>query len=998
MSIVRLLSLLMFGLTSLAWSTVLAQSGLPTVYSAREIWTGGGQPIQDGVMVVSDGRVVAVGTRSDVEIPDGAQMVSLGNAAVMPGMIAAQSTLSGGETEERTLTPAIRALDGFDFFEDFDRVKQAGITTLQIAPGDQRLMPGVGGVIRLAEGSISDRTLVEKESLKIVLSEEARNPPTIYEPAVGPVSEDRPLEPTRPQLSRLSTSLAGLRLILRQAKTGEAFVVEGQPDPTVAMVAQLLQENVPLRITAKSTPEIQGAIGLAKEFEIPIILVDCVGLEPLVKTLPSWKDHVKGVVLAGKPPGRISNPEPTEWEETVEPWDFVRPLLDAGIPVAIRAPGDDHLDELMFVAGQFMAGGMSRAEVMTALTAAPAEIMGIGDQVGYLKPGAFADFVVLDGNPFELNARVRDVYLGGESVAETQPHKSSQVIRAGRIYQGNGQYLDGGNIVVTGRTIGGVGRTVSAPETAQVRDFGPQAMVVPGFIDMQTGLGVGGPLSGTITLQTKLGEQLDLQDPAVRYARQHGITTALLSSDSGSTSPVVAFKLGDDLRVISDPVAIRFKLDGNVASSLASNQRTLKAGKDYVDSWKKYEKDLAEYQVKLKEKQAKEAAAGEKKGDENKSESEKKDADKPAEPADLISGTWEGQLEAERLPPQMKVFKWELVLKGTEVTGTVDLMRSQTEISSGTYKAESRELAMTIPLRGNATEIKGTLDEEGKFSGTIELGRLGAISMTATRTVDKSKKPAEEPEKKDAPQPDDQPDKKDGESEKKREESNDKGSEQKNSESDKSEADSKAGESGSDKKEEKESELKEPEKPKFNAALEPYKLLFSGEIPALVESGNLNAIRAAAELFSRDYGVRTIIVGADDLAREPGLLEEFDVTVCSKPPFLVEIDGQPDTNLPQLLSNQRIRFGLASGGMSGSGQLPSVVQYLVSRGLSAEDGLSALSADAAAMLSEELKVGKVSPGFDADLVVLSGPPFEFSTKILGVMIDGVWVYQHDEEQ
>jgi imidazolonepropionase-like amidohydrolase len=50
------------------------------------------------------------------------------------------------------------------------------------------------------------------------------------------------------------------------------------------------------------------------------------------------------------------------------------------------------------------------------------------------------------------------------------------------------------------------------------------------------------------------------------------------------------------------------------------------------------------------------------------------------------------------------------------------------------------------------------------------------------------------------------------------------------------------------------------------------------------------------------------------------------------------------------------------------------------------------------MLSEESTFGSIVPGHDADLVVLSGPPFEFSTKILAVMIDGVWVYEREEEK
>ena len=156
---------------------------------------------------------------------------------------------------------------------------------------------------------------------------------------------------------------------------------------------------------------------------------------------------------------------------------------------------------------------------------------------------------------------------------------------------------------------------------------------MPGYIDLGSGLGIGGPLTGAVSLQTKMGGQLYGDDPAIEYARSHGITTALLGTSS-TPSPLVAFKLGSDARVISDPIAIRFKLTGNTATGIATNERLLKAGKAYADSWTKYEKDLAEYEAKVKESGSKpktEAKPAAKKPEAKKEEAkktEKKPADK----------------------------------------------------------------------------------------------------------------------------------------------------------------------------------------------------------------------------------------------------------------------------------------------------------------------------------------------------------------------------------
>ncbi len=614
-------------LTVLLASVASAQLPDQHVYFAKQIWTGDGEPIEDGAMVVADGKIVAVGPRSEISIPALAQQHELDSYVIMPGLIAAQTNLAGNATEERTLTPEIRALDGFDFFADRSQLLKSGITTVQVSAANDRLMPGLGGVVQLSGDEISDRILAEVDSLRIILSSSARNPPRIYDPPVGPVSEDRPLEPTRPQLSTLTASLAGLRQIFKQATANETLVSKTAPDELIETLSQLIRQKTPIRITATTAPEIQGAISLAKEFNLSIVLVDCVGLEAFQQSFESWKEHVQGVILAGRTPGQITNPSIEQIETQIEPWTYARGLMDAGIPVAIRTGSDSDLGQLMFVAGQFMRGDLDRQELVAAVTRVPAKLAGVDARVGTLAPGKIADFVVLDSQPFELHTRIMGTYAAGHPVFERKREAVTQIVKADRVYIGDGHYLDNGNVVVKGHTVRGVGTSVSAPLDAEIKTFNDGAVIVPGFVDMGAGLGLGGPLSGTITLQTKLGEQLYGDDPAIQYARENGITTALLSSSSGSSSPVVAFKLGDDARVISDPIAIRFKLDGDTAAGISTNEKLLKSAKAYVDSWEKYEKDLAEYEVKSKEAKAKAAA----KPAESKTESKTKETEQPSD-------------------------------------------------------------------------------------------------------------------------------------------------------------------------------------------------------------------------------------------------------------------------------------------------------------------------------------------------------------------------------
>ncbi len=1038
---------------------VAAQSVQPHVFFARQIWPGNDKPVEDAAMVVVDGKITSVGPRDSMSIPPGAVVHDLGNQTIIPGLIAAHSNLAGTQAEERTLTPQIRALDGFDFYADRDELLEVGLTTAHVAPSDSRLLPGVGGVVQLAGEDMLSRILSEQESLQVVLTESARKPPRIYEPPVGPVSDDRPLTATRPQLATLTATMAGLRQILKRATNEQTFVSTGQ-DEVIEEVARLIRAKKPLRITARTTPEIRGAVSLAREFDLAIVLNGCVDLKPFESVFAGWKPHVRGVILPGVTPGKITNPSLEQIENQGDPAESARQLLDAGIPVAIQVATDADLKQLMFVAGSFLRGDLTTEEVLSAITFTPASVMGVDKEVGCLAPGRRADFVVLSDPPFQLHSRVQATYAAGKPVFDRQRKPATTVVRADRVYLGDGHYLDQASVVVKGRTVRGVGPSVSSPMDADIKTF-KGAVIVPGFVDMGTGLGLGGPLRGTVTLSTKLGEQLYADDPAIEFARQNGVTTALLGiGSSGKASPVVAFKLGPDARVIGDPVAVRFKMTGDAAAGEAANEKLLKAGKAYADSWTKYEKELVEYEAKVKERAAKaktsSAAKKETKGEEKKpstdkekSDADKKDADKKdpekkdpdkKEPEkketgdkkeddskekpktekkkvlpDPITGTWEGTIDMERVPEQLRAFKFELELNedGT-ISGSVEIFRQSTDIVSGTYDRASKELSIVIARRGNEIEILGRLDDAGGFSGSIELGRMGTVELTAERTVDKSKKPEPEPEKETPEKKDpdkkevkkDKPDSGKDEDGKEPEKKNPADDKKEATKDDKKEVDKKSDaktdsekKPAADAKEQKqEPELKPPKKPRLSDALEPYRALFARKIPAMVEARSLTSIKASAELFSKQYKLRTVIIGADGLARQPDLLSGFEVSVCAGPQLSVAVDKQPNANLPQVLSNERIPFGFQSEGTTGVGQLPAAVQFAVSQGLSTTDALQGLTETPARILSEDVKFGKITAGHDADLVVLSGPPFEFSTKVLAVMVDGIWVYEREENE
>ena len=143
-----------------------------------------------------------------------------------------------------------------------------------------------------------------------------------------------------------------------------------------------------------------------------------------------------------------------------------------------------------------------------------------------------------------------------------------------------------------------------------------------------------------------------------------------------------------------------------------------------------------------------------------------------------------------------------------------------------------------------------------------------------------------------------------------------------------------------------------------------------------------------------EYNLRTILVGADDAWRMADLLAEKGVAVTAGPQLIHTVD-RAEVNLPLALSMRGIPIGFQSQATDGAKNLPLAVGFAVRHGLGSDEAIRGLTAGPAHFLGLDT-IGTLAVGKDADLVVLSGNPFELSTRVLAVMIDGQWVYREGE--
>lgn len=691
---------------------------------AGRLYTGEGAPLENAILLVRDGRVLAVGR--DVEIPADASILDARDAVVVPGFVAADSSLGeGSATARESISPHYRAVDGFDPFARYDRVLSAGVTTAYLSPGRRRLLGGTGAVAKLA-GKPGARVLLADSDLRIEAVEGALGPPMIFEPPIPPSADD-PILPARRQLpgTRLGSFLALRRIWdeafdYRQMREGPS---EGRPPRDVAKeaLADAIEIDLPLRIACEGTKEIEAALRFLAEVEMRGLLEG--GAE-------AWR-MAEAIAAAGAPvvlalpdrPGKA--PFEAERSEDATRWrrDAAARLAAAGIRMALVPRSDAELPDLPALVDLAVRGGLERSQALAAVTSAAAQILGVSDRVGSLAPGKDADFLVLSGEPFEPTTHVIETWVGGERVFVIR-RADAVVVRAGTILPGSSGPIRGGAVLVEKGKIVAVGRTVPTPPGARVLDAGEAGFVTPGLVDASSLLGLEGD-PGQPAASVPIALALSPGKRGLEEAASAGVTTILLAPARGAFpggSRVAAAKTHARSRpaqIVRETAAILFEWRGGDRATRPVQMREhLKRAKEYAQKWDRY----LEERKKPAEPEKKEKA------EEPKAEEEK------APPPDPVSGTWEGEVDVPFNARPVK-FVLEMKLEGTSISGSIDVPvfgRGPIPFSGGRFDAGKISFAISTPV-GEA-RVEATIDRPDHFAGVIRAPVVGEIRFEATRT------------------------------------------------------------------------------------------------------------------------------------------------------------------------------------------------------------------------------------------------------------------------
>jgi imidazolonepropionase-like amidohydrolase len=381
--------------------------------------------VENGVLVIENGRIAAVGPAASTPIPKNARVIDATGMTVYPGLIDSetalglteisldQSTNDQVETSDEIM-PHMHVSDAFHAESELIPVARVnGITNAMVAPAGADTLPGQDSFIQLDGRSATEMLLVRDIAMPLnftggerrtggMMGQGAKFPST----RMGMIAQ---LRQSFLDALEYEQNLAEYQKKSADAKD-EKKPVPPKRDLKLEALLPYLQGKKTVVIAADQSNDLEVAVRLAQEFHLKFVLNHIAHTQRLLDFVAS----LKVPVIVGP---IYEQPRDDERYDTV--YKLPAELYKRGVMIAFASYDAHNVRNLPYAAGYASAWGLPYDEALKAVTINPATIWGVADRLGSLEVGKMGNVVVANGDPLDVKTDVKHVFIAGREIPLT---------------------------------------------------------------------------------------------------------------------------------------------------------------------------------------------------------------------------------------------------------------------------------------------------------------------------------------------------------------------------------------------------------------------------------------------------------------------------------------------------------------------------------------------------------------------------------------------------
>lgn len=410
-----------------------AQTQPATTYALihAKIFTLAGAPIDDGTLIIRDGKIAAVGAH--VDVPAGAQVIDAQGLQIYPGLFdsitqmglreigAVSATVDVAETGSYN-PDVVAATAVLPSSEHIPVTRAAGITEVLAVPasggfdsfGGSGAIGGQASAIHLAGWTI-DEMLIKKSTAMVVNWPQFET--RTFDFSTFSVKE-KPFSDAKQEYEKQVTELTDwLERARHYAQAAEkSSLAKFDRDLKLEALVPVVRGQLPLLVFADNAREIRNAIEYADKQKLKIIIAGGAEAYKVKYLLRS-----KNIPVILRPVLTLPNEEDDPYDRLLtQPAE----LAAAGVKFAIASFDNSFARRLGQNAANAVAYGLPYEEALKAVTLYPAQIFGLDDKLGTLETGKIANLIVTTGDPLELTTDVRYLFIRGQLTSTDNKHKA----------------------------------------------------------------------------------------------------------------------------------------------------------------------------------------------------------------------------------------------------------------------------------------------------------------------------------------------------------------------------------------------------------------------------------------------------------------------------------------------------------------------------------------------------------------------------------------------